>query len=170
MHHIHGLDRLSLSYWLNGNGQWGTRWHCTSGDALLCVATIVSTAFMFLMYLLYAFRNQQALGIVKESHFREHAVRLRNVFVVCGFIHVLNSIGSWFYPVYWVIVALTCVNCWQCIWLLVSKRDVLSIQRHVQGEQAIRQVENAMELIHKSNRSNIADTIAQLEKIFARPG
>lgn len=157
-----------MLYWLHGDGQWMTRWHCTNHDFMLAAFSIGSTSIMFLMYCMYAFRNQQALKFVKESNFRTHSRQLRNVFVMCGLIHVCNSVGAWFIPLYWVIVALTIANVIQCHGLLASKKEILAIQRYVRGEQAIQQVENAIDLIHRRDRQNLEATLNQLEAIFTR--
>lgn len=162
------INRQSVWYWITGDGAHLTRWHCTSGDTLLMWGTIVASTGLFILYLLYAYKSNLALEYVRESHFRAHLSDLRNVFVICGFIHVLNSVVSWFVPLYWSGVVIMVVNCWQTWALMKSKNDVMAIQRHAYGEHAIQLVEDAKNVIRQGHIDGLAATVDRLESILRR--
>lgn len=149
-----------------------TRWHCTSEDLALCIVTIVAASLMFGLYVYYAIQSHLATRTIKESHFVAHLRSLRNVFLVCGAIHLLSSAVSWFWTPYWFIVAAMLVNCGQCIALISSKSKVLAIQQHMSGEHAMIKVYDALTMIrmeqHRATVSGVSEALDRLEKVLRR--
>lgn len=137
------VDTVTLMYWIHGDGEWMNRWHCSGGDLAACVAMCSACLLMFTSYLVYAAKNHYELRLVKESSFRNHLIRLRNVFLVCGTIHVLDSVICWFIPIYYIIATAMLINTIQCVYLIISKDEILAIKQYTAGSSAIEHVREA---------------------------
>jgi len=153
---------LSVFYWFYGDGAWMNQWDCTNHDTPLFITSCVVALVSFALHLVYAKQLSESLRQVREVHYRKHYQQLRNVFILCGSIHVLTLVASWFVSIHWIIVIAMLVNTIQCATLVISKRQILTIQAHLRGEAALDKVHDALELIH-SVRVETAET--RLEKI-----
>lgn len=125
------INRWSIEYWINGAGFWADRFHCASYDLLLASSSIIFACILFFLYVAYAIYTNEAISLVKNKLFKKHLQELRTVFITCGFIHILNSVLFWFYPMYWVIVFVMIFNIYNMHKLLIYKRDLLKIQENV---------------------------------------
>lgn len=160
--HGHAEVAWSLRYFLDGAGQWADRWTCTGQDVFLAATTISAALLMFAMYVWYAWQTHVALRYVREIHFRYHLHQTRNVFLLCGFIHIMNSVVAWVAPVYFLSACLMLANCAVCARLIGSKRIVLSVQSHIKDARAAEIVSDARSLL---KRAHVEDVDALLGKI-----
>lgn len=165
-------SKSSLRYWFDGDGQWMNRWCCTGHDSLLFWVMSSLTIAMFGLYVYYAMQSHFATRSVKECHFVSHLKSLRNVFLLCGLIHVINSVLSWWIPIYYSICVLMVVNIWQCVNLVLRKSEIIAIQKHIEGEHAVQVVENALDMIaahqRKGQADGISEALAKLEIVLRR--
>ena len=156
----------TIQYLIYGGGQWMDRWTCTGNDLPLMLFSMFSCLLMFGHYVVYAIKNHQTLKYVKESHFRQHLLELRNVFVVCGTIHLISTVFCWFFPVYYIISALMLFNTLQMVWLLRSKKETLAIQQHTAGLQATEMIVDIKKIVYEVHAENLKDTLTKLEDLF----
>lgn len=143
-----------------------SRWECSGRDWWLFAGMTTATIAMFFGYLWYARQNKKALSVVKEEHFRDHHQKLMAVFVLCAFIHVINSVLTWWVTAYWIGVLLTAVNSYMTWQLCRSKSQVLAIQTIVKGDEAVTQVKNALYYIEQKERQDLHDDLCRIETIL----
>ena len=142
----------TVHYFIDGSGKWMTRWHCTSGDRILLFATLVASLWLFAEYCLYAYQSHLAMKrIARHSNVITHLRDLRNVFVQCGLIHVLNMIISWFWTPYFAIAILTGFNAMMKRHLNNSKAALLVIQEQ---DRIHTQLEDIAEVVEQANEPN----------------
>lgn len=152
-----------LWYFINGNGRYMNRWHCSGEDAALLSAQVLSCTTMVGLYVFYGRQNRTAMRIVKESHFRTHLASLCNVFLLCGAIHTLSSIATWVWPCYWFIVAAQLLNGWLTFSLVREKQVLLAIQEHTDGVLAAQQLEDAITRVEEIKTERLVERLNQLK-------
>jgi hypothetical protein len=121
---------------------------------------------MFGLYVVYALQTHAAFKLVLENHFRQHLEDLRNVFILCGTIHVVSSVVCWFIPLYYVVSCMLILNCWLTAHLVKSKSAILAIQSHTRGLAAEEQLENVRRVIHEEQHRGINASLDRLEDMI----
>ena len=135
-------------------------------DITLIIVSIIST-ILLLLYTYYAYQNHLALKLIKERHFKNHYKYLRNIFIWLGIINILNNFVSWFTPLYWVTIFITFYVIYLCILLIKSKNFILGIQQYLDGETAVVQVEDALNIIQEKEYKNINDVLSRVEFVLS---
>lgn len=145
-----------------------SRWHCTGFDFLACTVCIAATLLMLGLYWVYARQSHVGLRYVKASAFRDHLVESRNVFLVCGMIHALTSIVSWFMPIYYLAAAAMVFNSWQTWSLIRTKKATLAIQQQTAGLQTAEQIAEVERVVRQAQISGLDETLGKLESILRK--
>lgn len=147
-HHIvNTIDRSHLDYWINGAGAWASRFECSSHDYVLMIVSIVSCLIMTAMYIVMAIQNRARLhdNVLLYKFFNS----LSNFFIVCLFIHVLNSIIAWFTPVYWIINFLMLFNIYQSYKMIHSRQLIDAVSKSEANEKAIFEAVSDLKALEK---------------------
>lgn len=163
-----GLDRSTFRYWIDGDGAWMARWGCSGHDIVAAAFCIVSTVILFATYVLYARQNHQAVKLLQNSLFRSHVIELRNVFLLCGAIHVISSVLSWWKPLYYVTSISMLFNSWQCWTLTRSKKQILAIQQHTRGVAAEQHLEDVRQIVLAAHAEGMHGTLNKLQQVLDR--
>lgn len=159
---------MDCSYLVNGSGYWLTLWEASGHDRLLAAATIATAAAILAFALVYAVQSQYALRLIQEVHFAQHIRDIRNVILLFAVTQFIVSVVGWVAPMHWLVIAIRLVNIWVFGNLIRSKSQILSIQKHVDGETAVLQVSNAVGIIEKQKRASVLDEISHVESVLRR--
>lgn len=105
MHHVQlpPIDRRSVWYWIDGGGAWLPRGHCTSDDLWLQVFSTVACTWMVIEYLVYTVNTIRDVRHASDSYDRRHRIRLAWVFGICGPLHFVTGVLSWYCTLYWLV-------------------------------------------------------------------
>jgi len=172
MEHVHKavetISRSNLQYWINGGGSWSDRITYTSSDMLLMFCSTSICLIMLCMYVFYSFQVYTFSKIVKEKHYIKHHKYLCAAFLICGFIHFLNTVVAWFVPLYWFSISLMLINSIVMYKLILSKSHLLSMQNYINGEIAVEKINHTLDLIRSKDSENINDILTRIEGIIKR--
>lgn len=124
-------------------------------------------AAMLSLCLLYSYQSHKSMSVIRESHYVRHICELRNVFLLFGvtqFITTLVLLSV--VESQWPVICLRVMNMVLCVRLIHSKTHVLAIQRHMNGDIAIEQIEDLSTVIRDTHYADIASRLERITEII----